>query len=497
MTPKPHAALILVGHGSTLNPDSSEPTHRHADALRASGLFAEVACCFWKEEPNLRDVWEMVESRVIYVVPNFISEGYFCQEVLPRELGLDGAITHRGDRIIYYCDPVGIHPNMRQLLLHRAEEVAPGLPRDQTSLVIVGHGTSLNDNSVKAIQDQVQRIRETGEFAEVIDAYMEQPPLVAEWDQLTQAPNVVVVPFFIADGLHSYQDIPVLLGILEETSPALSQGGGFGQNPHTLRGRQLYYSGAIGTDARMDSVILDQVVAFDAAHHISHPAAETEPPPSRIEKALIGLLADGPAWIGQVQIEPLPEGRFRLRHIADANAPLESLCLHEHPSAAREIARSTGEGAFRPLHSAADLNTGWRLEIGSIAELRLALDFLYPAAVGCWIAQREEGLQGTPLRTFLGRQTGMYRFANTIRDDQALDLVCQQCAKGCLRRILWPLAADQPLTGPAANRAETGAGTLPGIDSRRAIPLLCIEPCPLIPGAARKIARANAETPPA
>ena len=75
--------------------------------------------------------------------------------------------------------------------------------------------------------------------------------------------------------------------------------------------------------------------------------------------------------------------------------------------------------------------------------------------------------------------------------------MCQQCAKGCLRRILWPLATDQPLTGPAANRAETGAGTLPGIDSRRAIPLLCIEPCPLIPGAARKIARANAETPPA
>ena len=27
------------------------------------------------------------------------------------------------------------------------------------------------------------------------------------------SPNVVIVPFFIADGLHSYQDIPVLIGI--------------------------------------------------------------------------------------------------------------------------------------------------------------------------------------------------------------------------------------------------------------------------------------------
>ncbi len=40
---------------------------------------------------------------------------------------------------------------------------------------------------------------------------MEEPPLVAEWgDRLTETEHVVVVPFFIADGLHSFEDIPVL-----------------------------------------------------------------------------------------------------------------------------------------------------------------------------------------------------------------------------------------------------------------------------------------------
>ena len=60
---KPNSVLIIVGHGSTLNPDSSAPTHQHADAIRAQGIFAEVVCAFWKEEPSMTEVFEMVESR--------------------------------------------------------------------------------------------------------------------------------------------------------------------------------------------------------------------------------------------------------------------------------------------------------------------------------------------------------------------------------------------------------------------------------------------------
>ena len=52
------------------------------------GVFGEVYCAFWKEEPSLRQVLHMVDADDIYVVPNFISEGYFTQTVIPRELGL-------------------------------------------------------------------------------------------------------------------------------------------------------------------------------------------------------------------------------------------------------------------------------------------------------------------------------------------------------------------------------------------------------------------------
>ena len=96
--PFSNSALILVGHGSTLNPDSSAPTHAHARAIRKRNVFREVHSCFWKEEPSMREVFRMVESETIYVVPVFISEGYFTQTVIPRELELEGVQTLRGNR---------------------------------------------------------------------------------------------------------------------------------------------------------------------------------------------------------------------------------------------------------------------------------------------------------------------------------------------------------------------------------------------------------------
>jgi sirohydrochlorin cobaltochelatase len=75
-------------------------------------------------------------------------------------------------------------------------------------------------------------------------------------------PNVVVVPFFISDGLHSYQDIPVLLGIREETGPAASQADVFHENPRQLRGRTLYYSGAIGSAPEFAEILVNQARRF-------------------------------------------------------------------------------------------------------------------------------------------------------------------------------------------------------------------------------------------
>ncbi len=266
MTPQPtsESALLIVGHGSTENPDSSGPTRQHAQAIRESGMFAEVHCAYWKEEPSLRQIDYMIGPDTVYVVPNFISEGYFTQEVIPRELQLDGRSTRVHGKTFHYCAPVGVHATMADLLERRAREIAPGVSPADAALIIAGHGTHLNAQSTDAIKDQVAALqaRHLG-YQTITDAYMEEAPLIAKWDELTDAPEVIVVPFFIADGLHSFQDIPVLLGIEEDITEPASEMQVFRSNPISLRGRRLYYSRAIGTDPSIAQVILDQISAFD------------------------------------------------------------------------------------------------------------------------------------------------------------------------------------------------------------------------------------------
>ncbi len=257
MESKKNAALLIVGHGSTVNPSSSTPTLMHAATIRSRGLFAEVGCCFWKEEPSLRDALLFFRDptiREVYVVPNFISEGYFTRTVIPRELELSGTETVRPNGQVWkYCEPVGNHDTMTAHLLERAREIAPAVPEKETTLLIVGHGTSLNDNSAVAAKEQAEKIRQRDRYATVLNVYMEEPPLVSDWVNLTTTPNVVVVPFFISDGLHSYEDIPALLGI-----PSASEN----QAAHQVQGRSLFYSTAIGTDSRFADVIIEQAMAF-------------------------------------------------------------------------------------------------------------------------------------------------------------------------------------------------------------------------------------------
>jgi sirohydrochlorin cobaltochelatase len=266
------SGLLIVAHGSTVNPDSGAPTLAHAAEIRGRKVFANVQCAFWKEEPSLRDALFLFDPESIlevYVVPNFISEGYFTQTVVPRELELNGRITKRSNGQIWrYCEPVGNHSLMTDLLLKRARDVAADAVPGETSLLIVAHGTDLNEKSAVAAKREAEKIRALGKYVAVLNVYMEEPPLVSDWRKLTETSNVVVVPFFISDGLHSYEDIPRLLGIVvaagvdrgqpRSTSPATARGEIFRQNPYRIDGRKLFYAPSIGTDPGFADIIIEQ-----------------------------------------------------------------------------------------------------------------------------------------------------------------------------------------------------------------------------------------------
>jgi sirohydrochlorin cobaltochelatase len=267
------AALVLVGHGSTLNADSSAPTYQHADELRRRQIFGQVLECFWKLEPSIAGVMRGVRAPRVYIVPLFISEGYFTEEVIPRELGLCSSQQtdfprrqQRGPQTLYYCGPVGTHESMTAVLLARAREIVekhpfPRLPKfKETTLFIAGHGTGNNENSRRAIERQVELIRGLGVYAAVHAVFMEEEPRIEECYRLASTKDIVVVPFFISDGLHSYEEIPVMLGESERVvQERFKAGQPTWRNPTEKKGKRVWYSASIGSEPGLADVILERV----------------------------------------------------------------------------------------------------------------------------------------------------------------------------------------------------------------------------------------------
>lgn len=267
------AALVLAGHGSTLNADSAAPVRQHANELRRRGLFAQVREAFWKQEPFLAEVMLGIPAPRVFVVPLFISDGYFTGQAIPRELGFGqqgeagfSRVQRRGGQTWFYCAPVGTHPGMTEVLLARAREIVekfpfPRAPKPaETTLFIAGHGTGQNENSRKAIERQVEWIRAKDLFAQVHAVFLEEDPRIGDCYQMAQTKNIVMVPFFISDGLHSYEDIPVLLGAPRAVvRERLKLGRPTWRNPTERDGKRLWYTAGVGTEPLIAEVILERV----------------------------------------------------------------------------------------------------------------------------------------------------------------------------------------------------------------------------------------------
>lgn len=277
--PRPDAALVLLGHGSTLNADSSRPVRDHSARMRRTRLFAEVATGFWKEHPAFCGCLRQVLAPRVFIVPMFISEGYFTEELIPRELGMidsSGKLMrhrHRGAQHVHYCRPVGTHASMTQLILERAREVVmqspgpAGLPPEpgQTSLFIAGHGTGNNENSRKSVEMQALEIGRLGIYAGVHAVFMEEIPRIEDCIRTCPTKDLVVVPFFMSDGLHGQEDIPVLLGESSEAVASRMQSGlPTWINPTVREGRRVWYTPGIGSDPRMLEVVLERVAEAEA-----------------------------------------------------------------------------------------------------------------------------------------------------------------------------------------------------------------------------------------
>ncbi|MCX6892205.1 MAG: cobalamin biosynthesis protein CbiX [Verrucomicrobia bacterium] len=267
------AALVLVGHGSTQSLESGAPVTQHAAALRRRQLFAEVREAFWKQAPQLSGVLSSLTAPRLFIVPIFISEGFFSDRVIPGALGLRlegqadySRVQRRGPQTLFYCRPVGTHEGMTGILLARAREVLERFPfprppdPKETTLFIAGHGTEQDENSRRTVTRHVEMIRALDLYAAVHAVFIEEAPRIGECYQIARTRNIVVVPLFIGDGPHVREDIPVLLGA---PKPAVEQRLASGQpgwrNPTEAQGKRVWYASSVGGDPGVAEVILERV----------------------------------------------------------------------------------------------------------------------------------------------------------------------------------------------------------------------------------------------
>ena len=230
-----------------------------------------------------------------------------------------------------------------------------------------------------------------------------------------------------------------------------------------------------------------------------------------IEEIFNGLAA--PFYFGQILVTKREGAGFVLLHRDDAS--LDQLQTYRDVENAIEIAKYDDAGNYRPLKTAPNLRHGWRLELDTVEELRRALDYFYPSRLAVFAAWKSGYLKTTALRDTLDRQSGMYRVAAKISDEQINDLVADFCRSdgGCLRTILWKrdrngaIAStklpnekfdpvyDQAVARPPVGRraAMSGRRSAPSLQSSvaAAVPLLCQEACNLLVAECRKVVKAE------
>src|ERR671928_652926 len=112
------------------------------------------------------------------------------------------------------------------------------------ALVIVGHGSHLNENSGGVIYLNAERIRERNLYDLVEVGFLDQEPEIGAVVESIAASNVILIPLFIAEGWHTRETIPRDLGLAGEVT--------------VREDKTIFYGDPVGTHPSMANLIAAQ-----------------------------------------------------------------------------------------------------------------------------------------------------------------------------------------------------------------------------------------------
>jgi len=239
--------VLLIAHGSSL-PYAEETFKEIAKKYIAkTGHNTEVG--YMKvAEPSISKAIDLLTSRDdnikrIVAMPVFLAPGIHTNIDIPIILGLEPKETdprcpdgnYSGDHYLKQTDPINftgkidlidcigpdsiiidiVNKRVEKALKESNKNISP----EKTGILLVSHGSRLNYNR-EFITDIYNQYKDQTEF-HTGQGFMElcEPTIAQGIDKMLKKDNLdrlIVVPVFLAPGVHTTRDIPTILGILEE-----------------------------------------------------------------------------------------------------------------------------------------------------------------------------------------------------------------------------------------------------------------------------------------
>jgi len=156
------------------------------------------------------------------------------------------------------------------------------------ALVLVGHGTRRHPDSRKATEQLAETLRRRRVAGEVVAAFIDDDPPLDRVVARIGLPTVLVVPFLIGGGAHTFEDIPRLVGLPPGVAPRQGLAGD----------RRFLIDTAVGTYPGLEEIVVDL-----ARRHSPPPAPRFRPrmvTPVRKEPGAVHLVGGGPGDPGLI-----------------------------------------------------------------------------------------------------------------------------------------------------------------------------------------------------
>ena len=242
-----NVAVVLVSHGSSL-PYAEETFNEIKDKfIKATGLPTEIG--YMKvSEPSIAGAIEILKSENpdlerVLALPVFLAAGIHTNIDIPTLLGLDAleadprcpdgcypddhylstADSVDFDGEITLISPIGAHDSLLDVIDKRIDEALKDSKKGDvsTGILLVSHGSRLGYNKefISALQSKFNEncsMPNTYGFMELVEPNIPSS-INSLLNENTDIERLVVIPVFIAPGVHTTSDIPTILGLKEHS----------------------------------------------------------------------------------------------------------------------------------------------------------------------------------------------------------------------------------------------------------------------------------------